>query len=38
MESQNKNIQKFRPDPNLKLMGQVREVLHYYHCAYRMPV
>jgi len=35
MESQNKNIQKFRPDPKLKLMDQVREVLRYYHYAYR---
>lgn len=35
MESQNKNIQKFRPDPNLKLMDQVREVLRYHHYAYR---
>lgn len=26
---------KFRPNPNLKLMDQVREVLHYHHCAYR---
>ncbi|OGR25250.1 MAG: hypothetical protein A2277_08360 [Desulfobacterales bacterium RIFOXYA12_FULL_46_15] len=35
MESQNKNIQKFCPDPNLELMDQVREVLRYYHYAYR---
>jgi integron integrase len=26
---------KFRPDPNSKLMDQVREVLRYYHYAYR---
>lgn len=31
MESQS----KFRPDPNLKLMDQVREVLRYHHYAYR---
>jgi integrase len=35
MESQKKNTPKFRPNPNLKLMGQVREVLRYYHYAYR---
>jgi len=26
---------KFTPDPNLKLMDQVRQVLRYYHYAYR---
>jgi integron integrase len=26
---------KFHPDPNLKLMDQVREVLRYHHYAYR---
>jgi integron integrase len=26
---------KFRPNPDLKLMDQVREVLRYYHYAYR---
>lgn len=26
---------KFKPDPNLKLMDQVREVLRYHHYAYR---
>ena len=26
---------KFKPDPNLKLMDQVQEVLRYYHYAYR---
>ena len=26
---------KFKPDPDLKLMDQVREVLRYYHYAYR---
>ena len=31
MESQS----KFRPDPGLKLMDQVREVLRYHHYAYR---
>jgi integron integrase len=35
MESQNENIPKFRPNPGLKLMDQVREVLRYYHYAYR---
>jgi hypothetical protein len=30
-----KNKQKFRPNPNLKLMDQVREVLRYHHYAYR---
>lgn len=28
-------IPKFRPNPDLKLMEQVREVLRYYHYAYR---
>jgi integron integrase len=35
MESQNKTNPKFRPNPSLKLMDQVREVLRYYHYAYR---
>ena len=35
MESQNKNKPKFRPNPGLKLMDQVREVLRYYRYAYR---
>jgi integron integrase len=35
MESQKKNIPKFRPNPGLKLMDQVREVLRYHHYAYR---
>jgi hypothetical protein len=26
---------KFRPDPKLKLMDQVRQVLRYHHYAYR---
>ena len=26
---------KFRPDPNLKLMDQVKQVLRYHHYAYR---
>lgn len=35
MDSQRKNTPKFRPNPDLKLMDQVREVLRYYHYAYR---
>jgi integrase len=35
MESQSKNTPKFRPNPGLKLMDQVREVLRYYRYAYR---
>jgi integrase len=35
MESQKKNTPKFRPNPSLKLMDQVREVLRYDHYAYR---
>ena len=35
MESQGKNKPKFRPNPDLKLMEQVREVLRYQHYAYR---
>jgi integron integrase len=35
MESQKKNTVKFRPNPSLKLMDQVREVLRYHHYAYR---
>ena len=34
MESQEKNKPKFRPNPGLKLMDQVREVLRYHHYAY----
>ncbi|ABA88624.1 integron integrase [Syntrophotalea carbinolica DSM 2380] len=30
-----KNKQKFHPNPELKLMDQVREVLRYHHYAYR---
>jgi integron integrase len=30
-----KNKSKFRPNPELKLMDQVREVLRYHHYAYR---
>ena len=30
-----KNKQQFRPDKNLKLMDQVRQVLRYHHYAYR---
>ena len=26
---------KFRPDPNLKIMNQVFQVLRYHHYAYR---
>jgi integron integrase len=29
------NKEKFRPDPSLKLMDQVRQVLRYHHYAYR---
>jgi hypothetical protein len=29
------NKPKFRPNPSLKLMDQVREVLRYHHYAYR---
>jgi len=29
------NKAKFRPDPHLKLMDQVRQVLRYHHYAYR---
>ncbi|VGO23470.1 integron integrase [Pontiella sulfatireligans] len=29
------NKKKFKPDPDLKLMEQVREVLRYHHYAYR---
>lgn len=29
------NKPKFRPNANLKLMDQVREVLRYYHYSYR---
>ncbi len=35
MESQKNTQPKFRPNPGLKLMDQVREVLRYYHYAYR---
>ncbi|MFH2122240.1 MAG: integron integrase [Pseudomonadota bacterium] len=35
MESQVKNKPKFRPNPDIKLMEQVREVLRYQHYAYR---
>jgi len=35
MESQKENRPKFRPNPKLKLMDQVREVLRYHHYAYR---
>lgn len=30
-----KDKKKFRPDPHLKLMDQVRQVLRYHHYAYR---
>lgn len=29
------NKPKFRPNQNLRLMDQVREVLRYHHYAYR---
>jgi hypothetical protein len=35
MEGQSETPQTFRPNPGLKLMGQVREVLRDYHYAYR---
>src|SRR5687767_2806296 len=35
MQNQNKPHPKFRPNPGLTLMDQVREVLRYYHYAYR---
>jgi len=30
-----KSKPKFKPDPKLKLMDQVRQVLRYHHYAYR---
>ena len=30
-----KSQSKFKPDPKLKLMDQVRQVLRYHHYAYR---
>jgi hypothetical protein len=35
MESQNDTQPKCRPNPGLKLMDQVREVLRYSHYAHR---
>jgi integron integrase len=35
MEGQKKKTPTFRPNPDLRLMDQVREVLRYYHYAYR---
>jgi integron integrase len=35
MDSQNNSKPKFRPNPGLTLMDQVREVLRYDHYAYR---
>ncbi len=29
------NKRKFRPDPGIKLMDQVRQVLRYHHYSYR---
>lgn len=29
------NMKKFKPDPNLRLIDQIRQVLHYHHYAYR---
>ncbi|SLM31205.1 Integrase/recombinase (fragment) [Desulfamplus magnetovallimortis] len=29
------NLKQFRPDPKLRLMDQVRQVLRYHHYAYR---
>ncbi|HSF32171.1 MAG TPA: hypothetical protein VLK82_17085 [Candidatus Tectomicrobia bacterium] len=34
MESKKKDKPTFRPNPGLKLMDQVREVLRYYRYAY----
>ena len=31
----NKNKPKFKPDPKLKLIGQMRQVLRYHHYSYR---
>ena len=30
-----KSKAKFKPDPKLKLMDQIRQVLRYHHYAYR---
>jgi site-specific recombinase XerD len=35
MDYQNQNTPTFRPNPGLKLMDQVRQVLRSYHYAYR---
>ena len=35
MEKTMERKKKFKPDPNLKRMDQVREVLRYNHYAYR---
>jgi hypothetical protein len=35
MENQHAHPPKYRPNPALKLMDQVREVLRYYRYAYR---
>lgn len=35
MEDKPKSKPKFKPNPSLKLMDQVREVLRYHHYAYR---
>jgi hypothetical protein len=35
MENHKTNLPKFRPDTDLKLMDQVREVLRYHHYACR---
>ena len=29
------NNQKFRPDPNIKLMDQIRQVMRYLHYAHQ---
>ena len=34
MENKQK-LQKFKPDPDAKLLDQVKEVLRYHHYAYR---
>ena len=35
MENKPKSKPKFKPNPSLRLMDQVREVLRYHHYAYR---
>ena len=35
MQNKQKSKPKYLPDPDLKLMDQVRQVMRYYHYAYR---